>query len=257
VETLSIQTAQNVAIGLRIAGVGARIGAYLIDWLIVTALFLLFIFFDVADHIPDFALPYVKIAIFLLFVLYAPTTEFLWNGQTIGKRVVGIRVVKRDGTAPRFFDYMIRGIVGVFETSMTMGALSTSAVAVTKRSQRIGDMLADTVVVKVFPPVTLMQLLRAIDEAEERYGSSVTFPQASRLSDKDIDIIRRVLLLTQGSKYSNERTVTLLYDMARRIETVLGLSNVQTDATTFLSTLLRDHQTLHGAVTTIDSAHRR
>jgi uncharacterized RDD family membrane protein YckC len=258
VETFSIQTAQNVAIGVRVASIGPRLGAYLLDGLIVVSVLKsVDILVSVTDIVPEAVYPYINLILFGLLVMYFPVSEMLWNGQTVGKRILNIRVVKSDGSSPRFYDYLVRGIVGMFECIGTFGGLALCVALISKRSQRIGDHIAGTVVVRVLPPVSLSQLVDAIESAEATMASAVTFPQVSRLSDKDIDTIRRVLVLTRGSQYSTDRATTLLYDMARRIEHVLGLGTVQTDATTFLRTILKDHQIIHGAMTTIDSVRRR
>lgn len=257
-ETFSIQTAQNVAIGVPIAGIGPRLGAYLLDGLIVGSMIgLVNYFVSKTDIVHGAVYPYINLILFGLFVMYFPFTEMLWNGQTVGKRILNIRVVKSDGLSPRFYDYLVRGIVGLFECIATFGGPALCVALLSKRTQRIGDHIAGTVVVRVLPPVSLSQLVDAIESAEATMASAVTFPQVSRLSDKDIDTIRRVLVLTRGSQYSSERATALLYDMARRIEHVLGLGSVQTDATTFLRTILKDHQIIHGAITTIDSVRRR
>ena len=105
----------------------------LIGWLFGTSIF------------DGTVLPIVTIAALVLLWVVLPTAvETATRGRSIGKLVVGGRIVRADGGAIGFRHAFIRALVGVFELWMTLGAVAAIVGAFTPRSQRLGDLLAGT-----------------------------------------------------------------------------------------------------------------
>jgi uncharacterized RDD family membrane protein YckC len=81
----------------------------------------------------------------LAWTLYFPMCESLW-GQTFGKKILDLHVVNLRGETPGFGSAFLRRILDFFEL-MTAGALSVITISKSEKHQRVGDMLAGTLVV--------------------------------------------------------------------------------------------------------------
>ena len=87
----------------------------------------------------------VSIVMLVLVLVVIPTAvETASRGRSLGKLVVGGRIVRSDGGASGFRQALIRALVGVFELWFTLGAVAAIVGAFTPRSQRLGDLMAGT-----------------------------------------------------------------------------------------------------------------
>ena len=90
-------------------------------------------------------LPIVTVLTLVLVMVAIPTVvETTTRGRSIGKLIVGGRIVRTDGGAAGFRHAFIRALIGVFELWMTLGAVAALVGAFTPRSQRLGDLVAGT-----------------------------------------------------------------------------------------------------------------
>jgi uncharacterized RDD family membrane protein YckC len=165
---VEFETPENVHVSYQTAGLGSRFIAWFVDSMILgVILFVLFIILVIAGagseeimrdlgrslentqpgQPPELPFYFWGVAILILglggFVYYG-LSEFLMNGQTIGKRQLAIRVVKVDGFSLDLASILLRNI---FRAADHVPALWIVPV-LTKNSQRLGDMVAGTVVVK-------------------------------------------------------------------------------------------------------------
>src|SRR3990172_8596477 len=120
---LSIATPENVAFQYEVAGIGSRFLAAIVDTLIILALqFVVFIpigaFLNTAvgrsligDVAQAWLIALAGLIAFALFWCYYVFFELLWNGQSPGKRWIGLRVIKSDGTPISFLDSLVRNLV--------------------------------------------------------------------------------------------------------------------------------------------------
>ena len=89
------------------------------------------------------------VAIFLLLFGYPAVLETRWNGRTIGKRALGLRVVTVEGAPVAFRHAAIRSIVAVVDFFVPpLGVAATISVLLSRRSQRLGDLFAGTIVLR-------------------------------------------------------------------------------------------------------------
>lgn len=84
----------------------------------------------------------------LLFFLYKLLLEAFWNGQTLGKRVAGIRVVSADGLPVRFWQVLVRNLLRPIDFFPGFYLIGSICILASQRAQRLGDMAAGTVVVR-------------------------------------------------------------------------------------------------------------
>lgn len=146
---LHLRTPEGVTFSFRLASPVLRLSALLIDWLVILAAWsLLGILFTVLGVIAgDAAQGLAIVGFFLLSQGYRIGTEWLWRGQTIGKRVVKLRVVDARGLSLTFPQVMLRNLIRFIDALPAFYAVGGAATLLTTRAQRLGDLAAGTVVI--------------------------------------------------------------------------------------------------------------
>jgi uncharacterized RDD family membrane protein YckC len=159
-ETLVIETPERVPLHFALASIGNRFIACAIDHAIqiftLIVIFIIFLFVaDVADlgnkitSAPKWVIALLVIMQFVIVNGYFAIFEWLWRGQTPGKRWLKLRVIREDGRPISFFEAMTRNLLRVidfiFPPFYSIGLISVFA---TDRDQRVGDLVAGTVVVR-------------------------------------------------------------------------------------------------------------
>jgi len=159
-EILVIETPERVPLHFALASIGNRFIACAIDHAIqIVALMVLVITFaiiaDYADlgnrlaNAPKWLIALLVILVFLLMSGYFAIFEWLWHGQTPGKRWMKLRVIREDGRPISFFEAIVRNLLREFDIMpfpfYSIGLISVFA---TDRDQRVGDLVAGTVVVR-------------------------------------------------------------------------------------------------------------
>ena len=218
-ESIQIETTQNVTLEYTPASVGDRILAYLIDSLIIIAWLIMFIFIGVGLGINSRSngAPFVVLFVigFLPLMFYNLVSELLMNGQTVGKKAMSIRVVMVDGSQPTVGAYLIRWIMRLIDIQLMSGVVAIIAIASNNKGQRLGDMAANTTVVKLRPPVGLSQIIPPATATEHR----VSFPEVTMLTDRDISVVRAVLNKTTSENQE------LLHQASLKIKQVTGIQS--------------------------------
>jgi uncharacterized RDD family membrane protein YckC len=160
-DQLNIDTPEQIALELPLAGVGSRFLAIAIDTLIQVALYLIvaiiFIFTlpvgsSVVRFLPRLVGP--AMAIFILFAVYwgyFAAFEIFWNGQTPGKRYAGIRVIKESGRPINSFEAIGRNLMRAVDGMPGFYGVGLATMMLNRESRRLGDFVAGTVVVHEKP----------------------------------------------------------------------------------------------------------
>jgi uncharacterized RDD family membrane protein YckC len=234
-QTIRITTSQNIDIDYELAGVGERILARLIDYAVFIVILIAgFIFAGVIGKIDSNVAIIVLIAIYAtLYVFYDLACETLMNGQSIGKRIMKIKVISLDGGRPSFSQYLLRWLFRIVDFTLTSGICALITVAVSDKSQRVGDMVAGTSLIKTSPRTLINNLV--FTPAPDTYEP--IFKEVTLLNDRDITLIHEVI-----SNYFKSGNNMLVYNMAERLKEHLsvtippGMNSMQ-----FLQTLIKDY----------------
>src|ERR1700730_7896782 len=159
-ETLVIETPERVPLHFALASIGNRFIACAIDHTIqVVALIVIVIFFTIivdASNLvnklmnaPKWLIALLIILVFVLMSGYFALFEWLWHGQTPGKRWLKLRVIREDGRPITFWAAAVRNLLRTFDMMPGLFySVGLICVFASTRDQRIGDMLAGTVVVR-------------------------------------------------------------------------------------------------------------
>ncbi len=235
-DSIKITTSQNVDLEYEAAGVGYRMLATLLDEvfkIVYIIIFFLIIgltaksnphFYD-GDN--NYTLYTILILAALPYTLYYFLSETFMNGQSFGKKIVGTKVVKLDGAQPGVSSYMIRSLLRIIDS----GLIALIVVAVTEKSQRLGDLAAGTTVIKLGSKVTLRDTI--LYKPVTNY--KIVFDQVALLSDKDIAIVKEIL--DHSINKDKRDNLTLL---AQKVKTKIGVSSTLDDES-FLKTILLDY----------------
>jgi len=160
-EQLEIDTPEQIALELPLAGIGSRFLAIAIDTLIQVALYIItaiiFIImlplgFSMFNFLPRLIGP--AMAVFILFAIYwgyFAIFEILWKGQTPGKRFAGIRVIKESGRPINAFEAVGRNLMRAVDVLPGIYGVGLVCMMCNRQSRRLGDFVAGTVVVHEKP----------------------------------------------------------------------------------------------------------
>ena len=236
---LSINTTQNVRINFTAASVGHRILAFGVDLLIIIAYFvaigLIFEFTGLGDKLSNagkWTIMAVIAVVWLPAMFYSFFFESIFEGQSPGKKLLKIKVVKIDGYQASLGDYMIRWLFRIIDIVMSWGIIGFVAMIMNKNYQRLGDMAAGTAVISLRNNVTINSTI--LEEIEEAYVP--TYPLVIKLSDNDVRIIKE-----HFTRAKVQQDLEMLRKLRDKIESVTGIKNQSGNSADFIKTVLKDY----------------
>jgi uncharacterized RDD family membrane protein YckC len=152
--TLPIRTPEGIVFSQILAGPAARFMAWLIDLLCVgVVLFSLsMILRAVAAVSPGIAGAVSTLGFFVINIAYGIVFEWIWRGQTVGKRLFGLRVVDADGLHLQFDQIVTRNLLRLVDALPFLYFVGGLSCWLSRKCQRLGDIAANTIVVRI--PVT-------------------------------------------------------------------------------------------------------
>ncbi|RDC54709.1 RDD family protein [Pedobacter chinensis] len=237
-DSIKINTAQNIDIEYEIAGLGERIAARCIDLAgFVILYFVAVILMVVASFSMSSTAGIIVLIIYVvIFAFYDLVCELTMNGQTFGKKILKIKVVSLEGTQPTLGQYIIRWLFRMIDFGFPLGwgVIALVSVAVTKNHQRLGDLLAKTTLIKTTPRTQINNVAFNFTLPEEYQPQ---FKEVLHLTDRDIELIHEVL-----TGYYQTGHADLIYAMAAKTKDHIfvtipaGMNELQ-----FLETVLKDY----------------
>jgi uncharacterized RDD family membrane protein YckC len=145
-EKLTLAAPEGIDLDLVLAGIGSRAGALFLDTLVQMLATLILLW--VAGMFVDAGVALAAVGLFMVVFGYPILSETFAKGQTLGKKALGIAVVRTDGSPVTFLAATIRNVMRLID--LLPGAYTVGLVAMlaTKRCQRLGDLVAGTIVVR-------------------------------------------------------------------------------------------------------------
>ncbi len=238
---VSITTTQNIELNYDLASLGDRIVAFIIDYAIIAGYVItLLMITGFSNNYFGRGSAWVYILLMLPVTMYSLLSEIFLDGQSVGKRVMGIKVISIDGNPASMAQYLIRWLFRIVDFWLFGLVAGVIAIAVSEKHQRIGDIVAGTTLIKTKPRTALQQTLYVPVSAD---SYQVTYPEVTHLRDADMQLIKEVLLLVQKSGNPMPSINTM-----RKIEQVLHIQNRNHSPVEFLETLLQDYNHLTAQV---------
>ena len=248
---LSVVPPEGVPLRFPLAGIGARLGAQIIDLLVTTiaAIVLGLALAFATDMDGSTATALVSLIAFAIRTPYYIVTELVWNGRTLAKRWTGLRTISRDGRSLRAYQIVVRNLLReiefftpltylfagfAFSGWMSLGAALWILVVIivpwrSRTNARLGDLIAGTTVIEEPKPVLLHDVARATapvtGDREERFVFSTA--QLDAYGAYELQVLERLLRppATDGKAPSREiaeRRRQTMEDVARRIQHKIG-----------------------------------
>jgi uncharacterized RDD family membrane protein YckC len=262
-KTLQIKTAQNVNIKFTVANIFQRLTAFIIDNIVKFGYFYFCVYFfdfslfDGAVGGDKWSVKALDILIFLPITFYSLYTEILMDGQTLGKKIIKIKVINVDGFKPSITDYIIRWflrvvdfnlfmLMFVYVASLGLGSqyillwlvflfgkmVGFLLIIFTNKSQRFGDIIANTIVIYLKDETKFSQTI--IENLKENYVP--TYPNVIKLSDNDARIIKETF--KTASKFNDHKT---LIKLRSKILEVTGIKSLHKSDKEFIDVILKDY----------------
>ena len=230
----NIITGQYVQISQSPASLGERIVAQIIDnFLIICYLVGVSLLTAELNFFHSSNELFFLIAVYLPALFYHFLMELFNHGQSVGKMVMRIRVVKKDGTTPGIGDFFMRWLLQLVDLGFSgVGAL---VFLISKNSQRLGDLAAGTMVIQLNDYRKIQVSLDEFSYLDRKYNP--VYPQAEDLSLNQLDVIQRTL----NSEYGYERDRRIA-SLAEKVRAHLNISDTNTADEKFLYTIIRDYQ---------------
>ena len=241
-DTISLETSQNVTIEYELAGIWERILAFFIDTVILYVyLILVFVLFAFGDSEKllsnDIALFFYLIVTLPVWLGYHLFCETIFSGQSIGKMALKIKVVKNDGQQMDMSDYSMRWMFRIIDIMLSFGIIGVVAIMSSWRNQRIGDMVGDTSVIKLDPNNKIY--IKDILAIKKKMGHDITYEGVVKFTEDDMLLLKNAL--ERAKINPNDHYRKLLAELARKICDQLDIEDVPKQRTKFLKTVLNDY----------------
>lgn len=250
-KTVEITTTQNVTITYELAILWQRIVAFLLDFLIVfvSAWILAFILYGVAMLLifilvlafgPPSPVTLLRGGFPFVFIAYFTISTLKLRGQTLGKRAMNLKVMKFNGQSLQLGDVLLRDLFLFVEALMTLGTLGSLLIGATERNQRLGDILANTVVVKQTDNYTVS--LKGLLGLKTADNYRPLYPEVTRLQEEELVLVKQTL--DRLRQYPTDAHQEAVEELAAAIEGKLNIRRGNNTPGSFLQQLSQDYVVL-------------
>ncbi len=230
-DNFQIETAQNVSIQQNAASIGDRILAFLVDLLILVIYSIIAIVLIESISVTSGQQWVYQLVLGLPAFLYHLLWETFWDGQSPGKALLKIRVVRLDGSRAALSNYLVRWLLRVIDITLASGGVAVVTILFRGSGQRLGDIAATTTVIDEKQRVRLQQALFA--KIPQDYVP--TYSQVTVFDDAEMRKIKNIF--TDARRNREHHIIVQLSDK------VSGLMDVTPEEKPlhFLATVLKDY----------------
>lgn len=237
---IDISTTQNVTIQYETAGFLWRFVAWLIDTSVIFILFFIVIYFLMSFGAlleSNTMMAIVSAVLMVIKYSYSLLIEIVTNGQSIGKKIIGISVIKLNGNALEMNDYLIRWAYRAIDFGLSIFSIGTISILMSEKNQRLGDMIANTTVIKLKPDrIVTLEDLQNLPDKDDYLPK---FPQVTQYNDEEMLALKNLLARYQQNK--NNTYFTILHDTVNTLKHQMNLEEVKLDDVTFLREIISEY----------------
>lgn len=232
---LEFENTQGINLQYPVASVVDRVISYFIDIVVLAVIIgILYLFFAGSRNLEI----YYILVLAPVFIFYSLILELLNDGKSIGKMIMGLKVIRIDGKPVKPSDYLMRWMFRWVDIYGTSGSLAAITIGASPKSQRIGDMLADTTVIRVKDLRVSLNKLKRLSELAEYQAK---YPQVVELNEDQIVAIKNVLV--RKNKYNNKGSIELMNDLAEKVSKLLSTEKPP-NPEAFLTIVVKDYISL-------------
>ena len=238
---IEITTAQKVSIQYELASVANRFSAFAVDLVIWVGIliFLNFIrmaiFYDSESNL--YFTYFIQIPAILFYTFFSET---LLDGQTLGKKLVGLKVVKINGDPASAFDFLIRWSFRFIDIWMSAGSVAALLISSSDYNQRLGCMMSGTTVIRKISSKSFklddILNIKSLENYEAKY------PEVIKLSEQDMLFVKKVL--EQATKFRNKAHENAIDQLTEKIAELLDIKIIPGNKVEFLKNILSDYVVL-------------
>ncbi len=238
-QTIEIRTTQNVTIEYELASLRERFFSFFIDGLIVGSFYfvLIMIMANTVGSILFENPVLIWLMLIGMFIFYQLFSEILADGQSWGKKAMGIKVVRLDGKEPNLSDYLLRAAFHMIDSVMSFCILAALMISSSNKNQRLGDMTANTTVIRI--KFNLRFRLEDILKINTIEDYEPTYPEVRQLSEKDMLLIKTII--SRYRKHRNNAHQEVINELVGNLVQQLDIDVPPRDKIAFLKTLIRDY----------------
>ncbi len=234
---ITFQTPESVELEFTLAGIGNRALALLIDYTVLTLTLLVFFltwtvfstqlfnfFEDLITNAQNLGLWLIAIFFLIAFAIYIGYFVFfetLWFGQTPGKRITKIRVVRDDGRLIGLQQATLRALLRPFDEILFIGAF---LIMLGRREKRLGDLAAGTIVIQAQTHSAASRILTISEQAKVLHQQLIEIADLSPLLPDDFAIIREYL--QRRGAMSPKARALLALKLAQQVQTIINLEKL-------------------------------
>ena len=202
----------------------------------MVTLLILGLFASFVGSLQDTDLMYI---LFLLpiYLFYSLALESIMDGRTIGKLAMGTKVVRLNGAEPILNDYLIRWTFRMIDIWGTGGALASLLVGSSPTRQRLGDMIANTTVIRLRSSMNLR--FEDINRIKSLENYEVTYPGVRQFSEQDMLLIKTTL--NRYHRYPNQAHKEAVGEVLHVVMEKLQILQTPKKPLHFLKTVINDY----------------
>ncbi|MBN3869220.1 RDD family protein [Nostoc sp. JL33] len=228
---ITFQTPESVELEFTLAGIGNRALALVIDYTVLAVTLLVFFltwtvfstqlfnFFE-AQNLGIWLIAIFFIIAFAIYISYFVFFETLWFGQTPGKRVAKIRVVRDDGRLIGLQQATLRALLRPFDETLFIGAF---LIMFGRREKRLGDLAAGTIVIQA-QTSTASATLTISEQAKVLHEQLIKIADLSPLLPDDFAVIREYL--QRRGAMSLKAKASLSLKLAEQVLAIINLEKL-------------------------------
>lgn len=250
----TVQTPEQIDVAYDVAGIGSRFLAALLDHVFLALILSLSCVGVslIASQLDlgldeNLVLALFGLGVYLALCGYHIFFETVWNGQTPGKRLIGLRMVREGGRPIGFLGSTIRNFIRLVDFLPVLYGLGVLVMFIDRRSRRLGDLAAGCMAVRERKAVTLETLTAptVAEQAAVAAAERITIPNLTAVQQADYDLVQE--FLRRRSSLSAEARQRISRQLVAGLQQRLGYP-VQGDAETFLYMVAAEYQTLQRLV---------
>ncbi len=230
-ENLSITSAQNVQIEHPVASVGERIVATVLDFLFMSAYLMFMLLISGISRNTGYIYWFI---IFLPVVLYHLLFEVFMEGQSIGKKIMKIKVMNSDGSRAGFISYFLRWIFRIVDVTFLFGGIAVITIITNGKGKRVGDLAANTSVIRMKNKFSRESIYTELPE-----DYKIKYPEVTHLSANDIYTAKETLDFLKKNEYTGTSS-KLIVKLKSAFEQKMGIRSEDIPAE-FIEQVIKDY----------------